>query len=263
MVRSKRIGVLFICTGKYSQFFREFYFSSEKFFLPDFTKTYYVWTDDSSLERIGERIVLLYKKCEGFPLDSLFRFDMFVQASELLKREDYLFFFNSNAEFRSTVGPEFLPDDSGLIAALWPGKRLRQNPMFYPYERNKGSLAYIPPFDPPYHYYMGGLNGGVTDEYLNMSRQLSNNIRRDYEKGIVATVHDESHINAFFHKHKCKIISQEYCWPEEWESSFSPKIVFRDKVKLDPYFNKGRDRSIGGKIKKGLVIVKRAISWFI
>ena len=90
------------------------------------------------------------------------------------------------------------------------------------------------------------------------------NIHADYEKGIVALVHDESHINKYFRTHDCKVLSAEYCFPEEWITcDFSPKIIFRDKVKLDPYFNKGRDYSLKGKLKKTVSVIYRAIRWYL
>ena len=263
MVGKKRVGILYICTGKYNQFFMDFYHSCEQFLLRDYLKTYYVWTDDTAITGVGDRIIVFHKDCQGFPYDSLFRFDMFLQAFDLLEKEDYLFYFNSNAEFRSEVNEEILPDESGLTAALWPGKRMRQSPMLYPYERNKRSLAYIPPFHPPYKYFMGGLNGGTACEYLKMVRVLADNIREDYDNGIIAVVHDESHLNAYLHNHPCRIMGPEYCWPEEWKTEMHPKMVFRDKVILDPFFDKGRDRSLWGLVKKGFMIIAKAISWFL
>ena len=51
---------------------------------------------------------------------------------------------------------------------------------------------------------------------------------------------------------------------EEWITcDFSPKIIFRDKVKLDPYFNKGRDYSLKGKLKKTVSVIYRAIRWYL
>lgn len=175
---------------------------------------------------------------------------MFLQVRQELEKTDYIYFFNSNAEFKAPVGKELLPlNGEKLVGAEWPGKRKPfKHPAFYPYERNKHSSAYIPPReDKPYIYYMGGINGGEAADYLEMAETLSENIHADYEKGIVALVHDESHINKYFRTHDCKVLSAEYCFPEEWITcDFSPKIIFRDKVKLDPYFNKGRDYSLKG-----------------
>lgn len=258
-----RVAVLYICTGRYNQFFKGFYTSAEKYLLNNYEKHYFVWTDDRKIANGLNNVTILDKRCEGFPADSLFRFEMFLQAESLLAEYDYIYFFNANAEIRHPIGEDILPDESGLAMGIWPGKREKQHPMFYPYERNKKSLAYVKPFGKDYVYYMGGLNGGKANVYLQMVRTLSANIRDDYNRGIIARVHDESHINAYLRSHRCKKIGREYCWPEEWECDFAPKMVFRDKVKLDPYFNKGRDHSLWGKIKKAFGIAKRAIIWYI
>ena len=152
-----------------------------------------------------------------------------------------------------------------LVGDEWPGKRKPfKHPAFYPYERNKRSLAYIAPFErKPYMYFMGGINGGTAKDYMNMIETLSKNIRQDYDNGIIACVHDESHINKYFRTHECKVLGSEYCMPEEWVADgFSPKIIFRDKVKVDKYFDKGRDHSFKGKLKKGWQILWRAVKWY-
>lgn len=41
-----KIAILYICTGKYNVFFRDFYSSSEKYFLPNCEKTYFVFSDN-------------------------------------------------------------------------------------------------------------------------------------------------------------------------------------------------------------------------
>lgn len=261
-----RLAILYICTGRYAQFFLPFYRSCESFFLPQIQKTYFVWTDDTTIAVGKENVRLLYKEASGFPNDSLFRFEMFLQAQNELESFDYIYFFNSNALFLQPIYEDILPDESGLAIGIWPGKRLHQHPMFYPYERNKESLAYIKPFQKDYHYFMGGINGGTAEAYLNMIKTLSHNIRDDYNRGIIACVHDESHINRYLRDHPCKILDPIYSTPEEYtyhKLSYTPKIIFRDKVKIDPCFDKGRDRSLLGKAKKGFRIIKRAIQWYI
>lgn len=110
---------------------------------------------------------------------------MFLQVRQELEKTDYIYFFNSNAEFKAPVGKELLPlNGEKLVGAEWPGKRKPfKHPAFYPYERNKHSSAYIPPReDKPYIYYMGGINGGEAADYLEMAETLSENIYADYEK---------------------------------------------------------------------------------
>lgn len=259
----KQIAVLYICTGKYNQFFHEFYTSCERYFLVNqaVNKQYFVWTDDMSLSS-ADNVHLIYHACQGFPADSLFRFEMFLQKRQELLTFDYIYFFNANALFLQSVGEEILPDDTGLVAAQWPG-RSSQPALLYPYERNKNSKAYIAPFHPPYRYYMGGINGGATDAYLAMVETCARNIREDYNNGIIARVHDESHINKYLRNHPCKVLSYEYCWPEEWPCQFAPKIVFRDKVKVNLCFNKGRCLSLWGRIKKMKTILYNAVRWYL
>ncbi len=262
-----KVAVLYICTGRYNQFFEGFYESCEKYFLKGIADIeYIVFTDDMTLSD-SKKVHLYKKECKGFPLDSLFRFDMFLQVKEELKKADYIYFFNSNAELKAPVGMEILPlNGEKLVGAEWPAKRKPFNhSMFYPYERNKRSTAYIAPHeDKPYIYYMGGINGGESAAYIRMIETLSANIRKDYENGIIAIVHDESHINKYFRRYNCKVLSAEYCYPEEWiTDGFSPKIIFRNKVKIDPYFNKGCDHSLKGKLKHAVMLAYRAAQWYI
>ena len=259
-----KIAILYICTGRYNRFWDGFYKSCEEYFVPDAEKHYFVFTDDMKLSD-RSNVHLQFKQCEGFPKDSLFRFEMFMRVEEDLKEYDYIYFLNSNAEFRQLVtADEVLPDASGLVGADWPGKRKPlHKPMFFPYERNKKSTAYIAPFGKDYHYYMGGINGGTSDAFLAMMRTLAANTRDDYNRGIIALVHDESHINRYFRAHKPRSLSAEYCWPEEWPAVFRPKIVFRDKVKLDLFFNKGRKRSFSAQFNKLLKAVTRAVKMYI
>ncbi len=260
-----RVAILYICTGKYNQFFEGFYRSCEKYFMPGVDKEYFVFTDDMELCN-SENVHLYYKVCEGFPKDSLFKFRMFLSIESELRDFDWMMYLNSNAEFRSVVTPEeYLPQDGNeLFGAVWPGKtRPIHHPMFFPYERNKESHAYIAPGDKEYLYYMGGANGGTARAYLEMIRILANNIEEDYAKGIIACFHDESHINKYFHQHKPYVLSAPYCWPEEWSSDFAPKMVFRDKVRLDKYFDKGRKHSLFAKAYKLGKLLSKGVKWYL
>lgn len=260
-----KIAILYICTGRYNQFFWGFYQSIIKNFLPSYQKTFFVWSDDESICKGFKDVVFYYKKCAGFPADSLFRFEMFLQAEEQIKIYDYVYFFNSNAEVVLPVGNDILPDETGLAMGIWPDANMSRHPMFFPYERNKKSLAYIKPWGKNYKYYMGGINGGTSKDYLAMVRTLATNIRKDYEAGIVAYVHDESHINRYLRDHKCKVLGPLYTTPEEFTYGvldYKPCIIFRDKVKIDPYFKKGRKLGFISKVKKSIQLLFRAILWY-
>ena len=259
-----RIAILYICTGKYNQFFKGFYESCETNFLVCAKKEYFVWTDNDSLAEGLSNVHIFHKECAGFPADSLFRFEMFLQAENELKAFDYIYFFNANAKFLQPVGEEILPDKTGLSMGTWPGRFEKEHPMLHPYERNKKSLAYVAPYGKDYTYYMGGLNGGTSEAFLQMIRTLAYNIRDDYERGIIAKVHDQSHINAYLRTHKCKKLGREFCLPEEWmQDGEKPKMIFRNKILFDPYFNKGRSFSAMARIKKGFNILWDIIRWYL
>lgn len=258
-----KIAILYICTGCYNQFFPEFYESAKKYFLVDAEKTFFVWTDDDSLGEGKTDVEIIHKECAGFPADSLFRFEMYLQAEEKLRQFDYVYFIQANALFLQPVGEEILPDESGLAMGIWGGKMQKKPVCLYPYERNRKSLAYVAPYGKDYVYFMAGINGGTPEKYLEMSHTLADNIRDDYNRGIIAKVHDQSHINAYMRNHPCKIITPEYCWPEEWPSDFEPKMIFRDKVKVDPYFDKGRKHSFAAKIVKAFAMMWHAIRWYL
>lgn len=265
----RKVAILYICTGKYNQFFKGFYESAEKFLLADAYKHYFVFSDDVNLSA-EDNVTVTYRKCQGFPADSLFRFEYFLEVEDQLKAFDFIYFFNSNSLFLQKVSDEILPDESGLVGALWPWIYVSKgfhthSPAFWPYEHNKKSLAYISPYEKkPYHYFMGGVNGGTSVEYLKMIKTLANNIRTDYGHGIIAKVHDESHINRYFRDHDCKILGKEYCWPEDWEPDFEPKMIFRNKVKIDESFRKViTPDTVWQKVYNSIKRNLRALTWYL
>lgn len=257
-----KIAVLYICTGRYNQFFCGFYKSAEMFLLKGAEKHYFVWTDNDNIAKELKNVTIIHKECAGFPADSLFRFEMFMQVEDKLLDFDYVYFFNSNAIFLKPVGEEILPDETGLAMGIWRGKRERQHPMFYPYERNLKSLAYVAPYKPPYIYFMGGLNGGTPDKYLDLIRTLSKNIRDDYAHGIIARFHDESHINAYMRTHRCKILGRDLNSPEELMDADS-KLIFRNKICIDSYFDKNRKHTKIARMKQFVGVLCDICRWYL
>src|ERR1035437_1887717 len=106
----KKIGILYLCLGKYKFFFKDFYESCEKNFLKNCDKTYYIFTnsvidgtDEINNEFVNfiktldkNKIVVIEEKKRGWPLDSYLRFNFFNSCYEQLIKNDFLYFFNSN-----------------------------------------------------------------------------------------------------------------------------------------------------------------------
>ena len=110
---------------------------------------------------------------------------------------------------------------------------------------------------------MGGLNGGKTLAYLKLFKDCSQQIHTDLDHNIVAIYHDESHLNSYLRSHKCMIYSPAYGYPEGKQLPFEPKIIIRDKVKIDSFFDKSKGHSLLAKFKKALHILLHAIKWYI
>lgn len=226
------IGILYICTGKYVVFWEQFFLSVEKNFLPNHKKKYFVFTDASEI--YGEEnscVEKIYQENLGWPYNTLLRFEIFEKVESQLKECSHVFFLNANMQVVDTVGDEILPDQSndGLLAVLHPGFWNKQTREFT-YDRNVNSTACIPIGKGKY-YFMGGLNGGVTDDYLKLIRTLRNNIKADLAKHVVALWHDESHLNHYMLNKNPKILSPAYGYPEGCTLPFHPKLIILDKMK--------------------------------
>ena len=226
------VGIIYICTGKYTIFWKDFFISMEKNFLPNWGKQYFVFTDSPGIyaeENLS--VKRIYQKDLGWPGNTLFRFEIFTKVEEELAQCEYIFFLNANMLIVDVVNDEILPDHSndGLLAVLHPGFWNKANYEFT-YERNESSLAHIAMGRGKY-YFMGGFNGGTKDAYLSLIKTLKNNIQKDFQKNITALWHDESHLNQYLLDKNPKILLPEYGYPEGWNLPFNPKILIRDKTK--------------------------------
>ena len=235
-----KVGILYVCTGKYDVFWKDFFISYEKFFLPSCIKEYFVFTDSDSLygEECG-RIHKIYREHREWPYDTLMRYHMFIEHRQLYGDVDYLFFMNANCQCVDYIKEAaFLPEEGKLIIVQHPGQYMRK-PEKYTYDRNKKSTAYIPRKRGEI-YVCGGVNGGTKEAFLAMSEEIMRNVDTDLYNGIIAKWHDESHINKYILQHdNWKMLSPSYCYPEDWNIPFEPKILIRDKSR---YFDTVRDK---------------------
>lgn len=235
---NNRIAVLYICTGKYIFFWKDFYQSFENNFLKKSWVEYFVFTDAPNLfdENVNSRIHRIYQKNLGWPENTLFRFGMFNSIREKLILFDFAFFLNANTVCMKRIDEkDFLPLNQELLVVQHPGyynvpvRKL-------PYEHRKKSLAYIPRGQGKVYVY-GAVNGGGTEAFLKMSAELAGNIKKDYDEGIIAQWHDESHLNCYVWKCKSyRLLKPTYAYPEGWKLPFEEKIRVLDKrlkIELD------------------------------
>lgn len=228
-----KIGILYICTGRYSVFWEDFYKSCEANFLSDHPKHYFVFTDSADLKfNDADNVHVHYQKKLGWPFDTLDRFRIFSRIEDELRGYDYLFFFNANALIVEKIGTEIIDPDLPLIGAKHPVYYDKDNIKFS-YERNPRSKAYMKNGE-GYNYYVGGFNGGESGAYLAMVSELNERIEADKSNDIIATWHDESHLNKYYFENhdKIKILPPAYMYPEEMSIPFEKNIIVRSKKRL-------------------------------
>ncbi len=235
LVAGARIGVVYICTGKYNVFWDEFYQSAEMNFLPGHPKTYYVFTDSPVI--LGEEqpnVNRIYQGNLGWPGNSLMRFSMFLSIQETLRQEtDFVYFFNSNMRFDAPVGEEMLPIHEGIVALNHYGF-YNAPPETYPYDRNPDSAANIP-LGAGSYYFAGALIGGRTEMFLQMSNELASIINQDVARGISALWFDESYFNRYMLDKPARILDPSYGYPDGWTLPFPIRMMLRDKNKWGGY----------------------------
>jgi hypothetical protein len=227
------IGILIVCTGKYDIFFKDLYESSEKYFLKNHKKTYYVFTDGNIVE--NENIKIFHQKSLGWPYNTLKRFEMFNKISDELIKEDYLFFLNANMLFTDYVNDEVLPKEGNnfLMGVNHPGffNTVKEN---FSYERRPESVFYIP-LNKGEYYYQGCFNGGSSKQFLKMSKILDDMINIDLSNGIIPIWHDESALNWYYLDKSPLLVDSSYAYPEGWSIPFDKKIIQRNKTNYGGY----------------------------
>mmetsp|Transcript_81970 Transcript_81970/g.220122 ORF Transcript_81970/g.220122 Transcript_81970/m.220122 type:complete len:814 (+) Transcript_81970:462-2903(+) len=84
-----------------------------------------------------------------------------------------------------------------------------------PYERRPESAAMVPT-GAGQRYYYAGLYGGNIDEFLALSLAVARRTEADLARGLIAQVHDESHLNRYWaiDRHPDRVLSSAYMYPE-------------------------------------------------
>ena len=216
-----KIGLLLIATGKYDIFIEPLIESIEKHFFKNHNVYIFLFTDsDKEYDYTNTKII--YKEHKPFPYPTLERYKTFSKNSELFDDCDYLFYCDIDMLFVDDVDTEILSERVATIHPGFLGKRGTP-------ETRKESLAYVSPKE-KLVYYAGGFNGGTKNEFLKMSKHLSENIQKDLDRNIIAIWHDESHMNRYFLDNPpTKVLTPSYCYPESWQLPFKKKLLALDK----------------------------------
>lgn len=225
-----KIAILTICTGKYTMFFEGLYNSCEEFFLKSHEKKYFVFTDGEILSK--SNVIKIHQQKLGWPFDTMMRFHMFNQFSEMIGKYDYVFFLNANMIMCKEVGEEILPNElnENLMGVLHPGyynKPIERAT----FERNPGSVFCVN-YNEGKHYYQGCFNGGKGEDFMKMSNILANKIDVDMANGIIPIWHDESALNWYFRDKNVLSLSPSYAYPEVWGKNLYGEVHDVEKIAM-------------------------------
>jgi histo-blood group ABO system transferase len=225
-----KVGLLVIATNKYIDFVEPLWNSAKKHFLVGQDVNLFLFTDKdlkaSQIFKDDPKVRIILQNHMPWPGSTLFRYNVFDAARVALSEMDYLFYSDADMLFVDTVGPEILSD---RVATIHPGFFDKPRAAFT-YETNPSSTAFVAPTEGT-TYYAGGFNGGTKVEYLRMCKVLSDRIAQDYQKGLIAVWHDESHLNRYMIDNPPTLsLSPSYCFPESWTHlPFQKRLLALDK----------------------------------
>lgn len=225
-----KIAILYICTGDYVVFWKLFYLTFKKNFLRKCNVHFYVFTDLQDVEySINEDVHLYHIENREWPYSTLLRFHTFLKVEEEIRQYDYCFFMNANMLcMKEICEEEFLPIKEDLLVVKHPGS-FRISLKDWNWERNPESTAYIE-CGKEEVYVCGGINGGKANAFIDMALELSKRIDEDMAKGIIAKVHDESHLNRYILDYpNYRLLGCQYVYPEAWALPIEQKIMLVDK----------------------------------
>ncbi|MEE0799713.1 MAG: family 6 glucosyltransferase [Gemmiger sp.] len=231
-----KIGMLYLCTGRYNVFWPDFYHSFREKFLTDCDREFFVFTDAPHIEGESDPAVhRIPQQAYDWPYSTLRRFSVFLSQEKVLRDFDYLFFFNANLVCSKPItSQEFLPRPAlgeNLLLVQQPGF-WDKTPPFFSYERRRCSTAYVP-YNCGSAYVTGGLNGGTARAFLTMCRVLESRTEEDLHNGVIAIWHDESQLNRYVAERRdYRLLSPAYWYPEGWRMPFDPKIIVRNKARF-------------------------------
>ena len=228
-----KICILTIATNKYIQFVERLLNNIEENFLNDHEIECVLFTDHE-IEECSDNVRISQIEHEPWPMPTLKRYNYFMKEKEFISQFDYCYYFDVDMGIVDKVGDEVLSD---LVATQHPYQSFH-SPAQQSFCRNERSLAYVPYDEETVTYYAGGFNGGSTEKFLEMSEVLADRVTKDLENGVIATWHDESHMNRYLIDNPPTLsLSPSYCFAEEMMGNsdypYEPKIIALKKNHSD------------------------------
>ena len=242
--------IISIASGRYSEFIPKFLNSINNVYgTTEVELKVIIFTDKKILNDISNNQVS-YLPCENkpWPYPTLERYKLFSKLEEVIKDNQLIIYSDIDMQFNSSV---MLHENKELFGVIHPGYF---NKVKKPFVNEASSSVYIEP-EARRNYLCGGVQGGLTREFLRASQTLSDMIEEDLRLGYIPKWHDESYWNFYYHNYseKFEILGPEYCWPQEWSSHANPGKIIALTKSMSVTSKKSRVtalKTIAGKIKR-------------
>lgn len=225
-----RIGIVYMATGYYCCFWKEFYTSCEAFFCVDAKKGYEVFTDSTELLKTNLPNVTFHAiEDKGWIINVSSKSEFICSISERLRLNyDYVYYLNGNFRcLKPIYSQEILPEaQNGYFAALSFLHNRHKSPDQYDYDRNANSHAFVPSGKGK-RYYQASFYGGRTEELLKFSEWSREMIQRDMSYGIIARYHDESYLNCYLQDAEPLVLSDVYGYSDftQYNGEYKAELV--------------------------------------
>lgn len=232
----KKVGLLVVATSPlYVAYANKMLESADKYFLPHHHVTYFVFTD-GEVKGTERTCTVLPMEHKPWPHSTLQRYDVFVKHAQLFADLDYLFYCDADMLFVDKVGEEIL---HSLTVVIHPGF----NGGVGTPEKRKESTAFVADNEKKQlSYVCGGFNGGEKDHFLKLAATIKERTDIDSDNNIVATWHDESHLNRYILDMKkqlpemVKYLTPSYCYVYEYKHlrKIKPRLATVSKNLVGP-----------------------------
>lgn len=158
----------------------------------------------------------------------MYRFEYFLRIEEKIRKNDYIYFFNSNYLFLEKIEEKDIFFSDKIVALSWDAINKNSKDSF-PYERYRFSSAYIP-YKKGKYYYQGGFYGAKSPIFLELCTECLKMIEQDKKRKHIAVWHDESYLNKYLLDKETIRVNEEYGMPQEWlKGNQKAKCILRDK----------------------------------
>lgn len=221
-----KIAILSVGTNKYKQLMLDLIKSINKKFLSKIEKDFILFSDGDIFSKELPNVFFNEIEHEHWPLNSLKRYEYFLNKKDLILKYDYVFYFDADLLVVENVNDFEFYD---LFAVSHPANLLHDG-KFWDVETNQKSTAYLDP-NKVGRYVQGCFWGGRPSKIIEMCDSLYKNAKTDLDNDFIAKWFDESHLNHYFYHNsdKVHIVSSSYSYPEVYNLNIPKLIIHREK----------------------------------